>query len=93
VTERSQLLEWTAAVLTELDLDVGLSVDVDIKLVLDLARDAAHAVERPAAPLTTYLLGFAAGRCSGGMDLDPTDVQALAARLTGLAARWPTTRG
>ncbi len=30
--------------------------------VLDLARDAAHEVERPAAPLTTFLVGVAVGR-------------------------------
>jgi len=32
------------------------------KLVLDLARDVAHGVARPAAPLTAYLLGVAVGR-------------------------------
>jgi hypothetical protein len=32
------------------------------ELVLDLARDAAHGIARPAAPLTTYLLGVAVGR-------------------------------
>jgi len=30
--------------------------------VLDLARDVAHAVARPAAPLSAYLLGVAVGR-------------------------------
>jgi hypothetical protein len=30
--------------------------------VLDLARDVAHGVLRPAAPLSTYLLGLAVGR-------------------------------
>jgi hypothetical protein len=33
-----------------------------VKLVLDLARDAAHGVERVAAPLTTFLVGVAVGR-------------------------------
>jgi len=32
------------------------------EVVLDLARDVAHGVARPAAPLTTFLLGVAAGR-------------------------------
>ena len=31
-------------------------------MLLDLARDAAHGVERPAAPLTTFLVGVAVGR-------------------------------
>lgn len=33
---------------------------LDIASVLDLARDAAHGVARPAAPLTTFLVGYAA---------------------------------
>lgn len=36
-------------------------------LVLDLAREAAHGVARPAAPLTTFLAGYALGS-SGGLD-------------------------
>ncbi|MBA8794227.1 hypothetical protein FHX74_001846 [Friedmanniella endophytica] len=47
------------------------------RAVLDLARDAAHAVERPAAPLTTYLAGIAVGRGA-----DPAEVTA---RLSALA--------
>lgn len=31
-------------------------------LLLDVARDAAHNVARPAAPLTTFLVGYAAGK-------------------------------
>jgi len=33
-----------------------------VDLLLDLARDAAHNVERKSAPITTYLLGVAVGR-------------------------------
>ena len=36
-------------------------------LVLDLAREAAHGVARPAAPLTTFLAGYALGG-AGGLD-------------------------
>jgi hypothetical protein len=36
-------------------------------LVLDLAREAAHGVARPAAPLTTFLAGYALG-AGGGLD-------------------------
>ncbi|MCW2494776.1 DUF6457 domain-containing protein [Jatrophihabitans sp.] len=35
------------------------------QLLLDVARDAAHGVMRPAAPLTTFLVGYAAGRSAG----------------------------
>lgn len=34
-------------------------------LVLDLAREAAHGVARPAAPLTTFLAGYALGAAGG----------------------------
>ena len=50
--------------------------------MLDLARDVAHEVARPAAPLTAYLLGVAVG---GGQDL-----HAAAERLRGLASTWPS---
>ena len=51
--------------------------DIDMTLVLDLAREVAHHTVRPAAPVSAYLLGLAVGR--GG---DPAE---LAARLTALA--------
>lgn len=47
--------EWVAAVCAELDIDAP-----DIGAVLDLARDVAHRVARPAAPLTSLLVGLAA---------------------------------
>lgn len=34
----------------------------DVAAVLDLARDAAHGIARPAAPLTTFIAGIAVGR-------------------------------
>jgi hypothetical protein len=33
-----------------------------VATVLDLARDAAHGIARPAAPLTTFIAGMAVGR-------------------------------
>lgn len=55
------LQEWLAALGMELALDATVSED-DMHTVLDLARDAAHHVQRPAAPLTAYLVGIAVGR-------------------------------
>lgn len=57
------LEDWVAQLCAALDVDPA---DVDRDLVLDLARDAAHGVARPAAPLTTFLVGLAAGRRGGG---------------------------
>jgi hypothetical protein len=69
---------WAEAACAEL----GLPPDqVRVRLVLDLARDVAHAVERPAAPLTAFLLGLAVG--SG------QSPEEAARRLTDLASRWP----
>jgi hypothetical protein len=53
------------------ELAAALEVDpqaVDRQLILDVARDAAHGVARPAAPLTTFLVGYAAGLRGGGSD-------------------------
>lgn len=47
-----------------LDLTIGAGCDIDVEAVLDLASVAAHTVMRPAAPLTTFLVGFAAGQAS-----------------------------
>ena len=54
--------DWVAAMAAELGID---ELDLDVDQVLDLAADAAHAVVRPAAPLTTFIAGFAAGRAGG----------------------------
>ncbi|MGH3384488.1 MAG: DUF6457 domain-containing protein [Nocardioidaceae bacterium] len=59
---------------------LGVEVEVDINAVLDLARDAAHHVERPAAPLTTFLVGYAAAM-RGGSAEDLADCIDLAADL------------
>jgi len=55
----NSLDDWLVDVCTALGLD---RADVDADLVLGLARDVAHGVARPAAPLTAYLLGLAVGR-------------------------------
>jgi hypothetical protein len=60
---------------------LGLEPDMDIALVLDLARDVAHAVARPAAPVTSYLLGIAVARGA--------DPETAAATLVGIAREWP----
>lgn len=72
---------WTRDLARALDLDL----DVDVPLLLDVARDAAHAVDRPAAPVSTFLVGFAAARRGGGVDA----VREAAAVAQTLAAGWP----
>jgi hypothetical protein len=76
------LEEWTSRACAELDLDPAA---LDASAVLDLARDVAHGVARPAAPLTAYLLGVAVGR---GRPLPEA-----AARLRELAESFQATAG
>ncbi|WP_443079263.1 DUF6457 domain-containing protein [Streptomyces sp. NBC_01498] len=75
--------EWITAVKDEL----GFELDVDINVLLDLARDAAHGVARPAAPLTTFLVGYAAGRVAAGGG-GPEAVAEATRKATALALRW-----
>lgn len=66
---------------------LGIDAEVDVKAVLGLAGVAAHAVVRPAAPLTTYLVGFAAGRAAARGE-DPAAAATEATRIAkDLAAR------
>ncbi|MEP7023253.1 MAG: DUF6457 domain-containing protein [Actinomycetota bacterium] len=72
------LQRWMDAACAELGIDPAV---VDQRVILDLTRDVAHQVDRPAAPLTAFLLGLAAGRGA--------PLAATAARLQALAAAWP----
>lgn len=72
------LQDWITRVAAELGVD-GSAVDVG--LLLDVARDAAHGVARPAAPLTTFLVGLAAGLSGGSAEA----VRAAAATAQRLA--------
>lgn len=61
--------DWVAAVAAELGIS---NLELDPELVLDLASAAAHSVVRPAAPLTTFVAGLAAG-LAGGSEADLRD--------------------
>lgn len=77
----SDLYRWVAELVEEL----GINPDaVDVEAVLDLAREAADGVARPAVPLTAFLVGYAVG-ASGG---DRAAFDAAATRVTGLARAW-----
>ena len=74
------LKQWTEALAAQL----GVALEVDERLLLEVARDAAHSVARPAAPLTTFLVGYAAA-LSGG---DAEAVARASATAQRLAAAW-----
>ena len=68
---------WIEAVKKEL----GLEISIDKDLILNIARDAAHAVERPVAPVTTFLLGYAVAQGA--------DPKVVASAIEKLAQQWP----
>jgi hypothetical protein len=75
----NQLDAWVQAAAQELGL---VPEEVDTNRVLDVARDVAHQVLRPGAPVTAYLLGVAVGRGA--------DPAVAAERISRLALSWPS---
>ena len=69
---------WLAALATELGIDPS---SVPVGDVLNLARDVAHGVARPAAPLSTFVVGLAVGAGNGTL-------ADLSARVSALAEEW-----
>jgi molybdopterin-guanine dinucleotide biosynthesis protein A len=72
---------WMARVATLLNVD---SHDVLTSELLDLTREVAHGVERKSAPLTTFLIGYAAGKES----LNPDEVRKLIETVSNAVAEW-----
>ena len=66
------------------ETDPTLAGEEAVRVLLDLARDAAHGVARPAAPLATFAAGLAVGRTGGGL----AELRAVAARVVAAAASW-----
>lgn len=69
---------WAAALRERFDL---AEEDVPIALILDLARDVANGVARPAAPFSAFVAGLVAGRAGGS----PDDVRAAVSAISQLA--------
>lgn len=72
-----QMNDWLTDVTKKLAIDASLDIDA----VLELARDVAHHTERKNAPLTSYLLGYAAA----AQNLTQAQVAALAAEIGQMA--------
>lgn len=73
--------EWLAALAAQLGLNPA---EVPVGVLLDVARDVAHNVARPAAPLSTFLVGLAAARNGG----TAADVERAATIASELALGW-----
>ena len=103
-----EMQRWTAAAAAELGVPGDLLPEVGGAL-LDLVRDVAHGVSRPAAPLSAFLVGVAAGAAAAGGPApdaaapdaaapagpapDAAAVRAAVDRLRALAAGWPPPPG
>jgi hypothetical protein len=73
--------DWAAALRGHFGLNAD---DVPVGAVLDLARDVANGVARPAAPLGAFVAGLVAGR----MGTDPVAVREALAAVSALAETW-----
>lgn len=73
------LSAWVEKLQSELGLD---EFTIDTDQLLDVARIAAHQVERPAAPLSLYLMGLAVGNGRNTQDVCDT-VERLANEWDG----------
>jgi hypothetical protein len=72
--------EWVTAVARELGLEGALDSDASV----DMTSDVAHGVSRPAAPVTAFLIGVAAGRAD-----DPAvAARDYAGKVSKLAEGW-----
>lgn len=83
----AQLSAWLEAATNAADaagVDPSLLDDRAVEVLLDLARDAAHGITRPAAPLATFAVGLALGRQGGDVDALVERAEAVA----GAAGRW-----
>jgi hypothetical protein len=77
----AEIYRWVDSLAEELGVEPGA---VDVEAVLDLAREAAAGVGRPAVPLTAYLVGCAVGARGG----DRQTFDAVAALVTAKARAW-----
>ncbi len=73
--------DWLTALADRLQLDPA---DIPVGGLLDVARDVAHNVARPAAPLSTFLIGLAAAKNGGSA----ADIEAACTAATELALGW-----
>ena len=77
----SALDDWATALREHFSL---APEQLPVSLVLDLARDVAVGVARPAAPFSAFAAGLVAGRAGG----DAKDIRQAIETVTAMAAQW-----
>jgi Domain of unknown function (DUF6457) len=87
----STMSDWIAAVCADLELDLADQAAATTA-VLDLTADVAHCVARPAAPVTAFLVGLAAGRATAAGATPDEEVAELCRRMSERAKGWESAR-
>lgn len=86
-SQEETLEEWCRMLLQAFELE---GVEVDVNEVLAVAGVAAHSVVRPAAPLTTFIAGYAAGMARGiGQANDDAAMSAALGLARQVAKQYP----
>jgi hypothetical protein len=85
-----ELDEWLKMAVGEAGVDPSMLGPEAVTVLLDLARDAAHNVARPGAPLATFAVGLALGRAGGG---DLAALKEAAGRIVTAAEAWGREHG
>jgi molybdopterin-guanine dinucleotide biosynthesis protein A len=85
-TGGDELHRWVALVVDALEVDPDA---VDIDALLDLARDTAHGVARPAVPVTAFLVGYAVATRGA----DRAALESVTQQVTALVDRWAVENG
>lgn len=83
------LNDWLAGVAELYGLGSDVEPTRDVGVVLDVARDVARGVTRPAAPLTTFLLGVAVGRAVAAGEPVGDELARLARQVQDVALAHP----
>lgn len=77
-TNREAIDLWAQELVHHLEIE-GVQIDVDS--VLRLAGQAAHTVVRPAAPVTTFLIGYVTGLAEASGQADYEKASRAATRV------------
>jgi hypothetical protein len=84
-TPGADIYRWVGHIADELGVDPDL---VDVEGVLDLAREVAAGVGRPAVPLTSFIAGCAVGAGVLTTDGGRAAFSEVAARVAEQARAW-----
>lgn len=85
MSEIPELDPWVSELLEGLEI---ADAPVDVDAILAMAGVAAHSVIRPAAPVTTYIAGYAAGLAAGaGMASEAASMEGARRRVNQLLDR------